>query len=125
MIKETAKLLLASLVIPVAVVSQGLKSSIKQCDSEAYDAMEGENRYTCITKSEVMHSDATKDYIEECKITYSRKHEKWSGRLVGRVVNQECTSKTKEPEIIIEYPDDWPQLYHLLHNPARGGAINE
>lgn len=43
MIKETANLLLASLVIPVAVVAQGLKSSIKHCCPEVYDAMEGEN----------------------------------------------------------------------------------
>lgn len=108
MIKETANLLLASLVIPVAVIAQGLKSSIKQCGPEVYDAMEGENQYTCIIKSEVMHSDSTKSYIEECKITYSRKYERWSGRLVDRVVNEECTSKPKEPEIIIEYPEDWP-----------------
>jgi hypothetical protein len=51
MIKETANLLLASLVIPVAVVAQGLKSSIKHCGPEVYDAREGENQYTCITKS--------------------------------------------------------------------------
>ena len=108
MIKETANLLLASLAIPVAVVAQGLKSSIKHCGPEVYDAMEGENQYTCITKSEVIHSDSTKGYIEECKITYSRKFERWSGRLVDRVVNEKCTSKTKEPEIIIEYPQDWP-----------------
>ncbi len=108
MIKETANLLLASLVIPVAVVAQGLKSSIKQCGPEVYDAMEGESQYTCITKSELIHSDSTKGYIEECKITYSRKYERWSGRLVDRVVNEECTSKPKEPEIIIEFPENWP-----------------
>ena len=108
MIKETANLLLASLVIPVAVIAQGLKSSIKQCGSEVYDAMEGENQYTCIIKSEVMHSDSTKSYIEECKITYSRKYERWSGRLVDRVVNEECTSEPKEPEIIMEYLEVWP-----------------
>ncbi len=108
MIKEAANLLLASLVIPVAVVAQGLKRSIKKCGPEVYDAREGENQYTCITKSEVIHSDSAKGYIEECKITYSRKFERWSGRLIDRVVNEKCTSKTKEPEIIIEYPEDWP-----------------
>ena len=106
--KAATALLLAFLIIPCTVNSQGLKSSIKQCSREVYDLIEGEYQYTCLTKSEVKHSDPKKDYIEECKTTYARRHEKWSRRFVDRIVNEECQSKAKVPEIIIEYPEDRP-----------------
>jgi len=108
MMKATTTLLLASLLIPLSVNAQGFKNSIKQCSREVYDLIEGEHRYTCVTKSEVKHSDSKKDYIEECKTTYARRYDRWSRRLVDRIVNEECKSKAKEPEIIIEYPEDWP-----------------
>ena len=89
---KTAKaLLLAFLIIPGTVNSQGLKSSIRQCSREVYDLIEGEYQY-----------------IEECKTTYVRRYESWSRRIVDRIVKEECQSKAKVPEIIIEYPEDWP-----------------
>ena len=106
--KATTTLLLASLIIPIAVNAQGFKNSIKQCSREVYDLMDEEYRYTCITKSEVKHSDAEKDYIEECKTTYARRYDRWSRRLVVRIINEECKAKPKEPQITIEYPADWP-----------------
>ena len=106
---KTAKaLLLAFLIIPGTVNSQGLKSSIRQCSREVYDLIEGEYQYTCLAKSEVKHSDSKKDYIEECMTTYVRRYESWSRRIVDRIVKEECQSKAKVPEIIIEYPEDWP-----------------
>ncbi len=108
MMKATSTLLLASLFIPLSVNAQGYKNSIKQCSREVFDVMGGEYQYTCVTKSEVKHLDSKKDYIEECKTTYARIYDRWSRRLVDRVVNEECKSKAKEPEIIIEYPEDWP-----------------
>jgi hypothetical protein len=108
MLKATTALLLVYLIVPGTVHSQGFKSSIKQCSREVYDLMEGEFQYTCISKSEVTHPDAKKDYIEECKTTFARRYEKWSGRFVDRMVNEECKSKATKPEIIIEYPEDWP-----------------
>ena len=106
--KATTTLLLASLIIPIAVNAQGFKNSIKQCSREVYDLMDGEFRYICITKSEVKHSVSKKDYVEECKTTYARRYDRWSTRLVDRIVSEECKSKAKDPEIIIEYPEDWP-----------------
>lgn len=106
--KETATLLLASLLIPTVMNAQGLKSSIKQCSREVFDLMLGEYRYICITKAEVKHSDSKKDYIEECKTTYARKYDSSSRRLWDKIVTKECNSKLKEHRIIIEYPENWP-----------------
>ena len=106
--KVTTSLALVFMHIPIAVNAQGFKSSIKQCSREFYDVMEGAYHYVCITKSEVKHSDAEKDYIEECKTTYARRYDRWSRRLVDRIINEECKAKPKEPQITIEYPADWP-----------------
>jgi hypothetical protein len=106
--KAATALFLAFLIIPGTVNPQGLKSAIKQCSREVYDLIEGEYQYTCFTESEVKPSNSKKDYIEECKTTYARRYEKWSGKFVDRIVNEECRSKAKVPVIIIEYPEDWP-----------------
>jgi len=71
--KATTKLSIASPVIPFAVNAQGFKNSIMQCSREVFDVIEGVYRYTYITKSEAKHSDSKKEYIEECKTTYTRR----------------------------------------------------
>ena len=108
MLKAITALLLVYLIVLGTVHSQGFKSSMKKCSREVYDLIEGEYQYTCLTKSEVKHSDSKKDYVEECKTTYVRRYESWSRRIVDRIVKEECQSKAKVPEIIIEYPEDWP-----------------
>lgn len=107
LMKATAILLLDSLSIPTAISVQGFKSSIKHCGRDAYDVMEGECQYTFTAKSEVKHSGASKNFIQECKTTYARRINSWSRRLVDRIVSEEYKSKVKEPEIIIEYPENW------------------
>lgn len=99
--KIIATLLLASLLISTAIRPQGFKNSIKHYSQENYDVMEGEYQYICIAKSEVKHSDANKDYIQECKITYARRIDSWSRELVDLMISEEYKSKVKEPEIII------------------------
>ena len=102
-------LILLLLLIQDSVNAQGFKNSIRQCSREVYDLIEGEHQYVCITKSAVKQSEARgKVFIEECKTTYARRFDRWSRTLVERVVKEECTSKPKDPEIIIEYPEVWP-----------------
>ena len=102
-------LILLLLVMQDSVNAQGFKNSIRQCSREVYDLIEGEHQYVCITKSAVTQSEARgKVFIEECKATYARRFDRWSRTLVERVVKEECTSKPKDPEIIIEYPEVWP-----------------
>ena len=92
-----------------SVNAQEFKNSIRQCSREVYDLIEGEHQYVCITKSAVTQSEARrKVFIEECKTTYARRFDRLSRTLVERVVKEECNSKPKDPEIIIEYPEAWP-----------------
>ena len=102
-------LILLLLVMQNSVNAQGFKNSIRQCSREVYNLIEGEYQYLCITKSAVTQSEARgKVFIEECKTTYARRFDRWSRILVERVVKEECISKPKDPELIIEYPEDWP-----------------
>ena len=102
-------LILLLLVMQDSVNAQGFKNSIRQCSREVYNLIEGEHQYVCITKSAVTQSEAIgKVFIEECKTTYARRFDTWSRTFVERVVKEECTSKPKDPEIIIEYPEAWP-----------------
>ena len=102
-------LILLLLLIQDSVNAQGFKNSIRQCSREVYDLIEGEHQYVCMTKSAVTQSEARgKVFIEECKTTYARRFDRWSRPLAERVVKEECTSKPKDPEIIIEYPEVWP-----------------
>ena len=102
-------LILLLLVMQDSVNAQGFKNSIRQSSQEVYDLIEGEHQYVCITKSAVTQSEARgKVFIEECKTTYARRFDRWSRTFVERVVKEECTSKPKDPEIIIEYPEVWP-----------------
>ena len=36
------------------------------------------------------------------------RHDRGSRRIVDKIISEECKSKAKDPEIIIEYPEDWP-----------------
>ena len=102
-------LILLLLVIQDSVNAQGFKNSIRQCSPEVYDLIKGEHQYLCITKSAVTQSEARgKVFTEECKTTYARRFDRWSRTLVKRVVKETCSSKPKDPEIIIEYPEVWP-----------------
>ena len=102
-------LILLLLLIQDSVNAQGFKNSIRQCSREVYDLIEGEHQYVCITKSVVTQSEAREEvFIKECKTTYARRFDRWSRTFVERVVQEECTSKSKDPEIIIEYPEVWP-----------------
>ena len=102
-------LILLLLVMQDSVNAQGFKNSIRQCSREVYDLIKGEHQYVCITKSAVTQSEARgKVFIEECKTTYARRFDRWSRTLVERVVKEECNSRPKDPEIIIEYPEVWP-----------------
>ena len=92
-----------------SVNAQGFKNSIRQCSREVYNLIEGEYQYLCITKSAVTQSEARgKVFIEECKTTYARRFDRWSRTSGERVVKEECSSKPKDPQIIIEYPEVWP-----------------
>ncbi|KZR78212.1 hypothetical protein PMIT1323_00383 [Prochlorococcus marinus str. MIT 1323] len=92
-----------------SVNAQGFKNSIRQCSREVYNLIEGEHQYVCMTKSAVTQLGAReKVFIEECKTTYARRFDRWSRTFVERVVKEKCTSKPKDPEIIIEYPEVWP-----------------
>ncbi|KZR70648.1 hypothetical protein PMIT1313_00302 [Prochlorococcus marinus str. MIT 1313] len=102
-------LILLLLVMQDGVNAQGFKNSIRQCSVEVYNLIEGEHQYVCITKSALTQSEARgKVFLEECKTTYARRLDRWSRTLVEKVVKEECTSKPKDPEIIIEYPKVWP-----------------
>ena len=102
-------LILLLLVMQESVNAQGFKNSIRQCSREVYNLIEGEHQYVCITKSAVTQSGARgKVSIEECKTTYARRFDRWSRTLIERVVKEECNSKPKDPEIIIEYHEVWP-----------------
>ena len=102
-------LILLLLLIQDSVNAQGFKNSIRQCSREAYDPIKGEHQYICITKSAVTQSEARgKVFVEVCKTTYARRFDRWSRTFVERVVKEECASKPKDPEIIIEYPEVWP-----------------
>ena len=99
-------LILLLLVMQDSVNAQGFKNSIRRCSREVYDLIEGEYQYVCITKSAVTQSEARgKVFIEECKTTYARRFDRWSRTFVERVVKEECTSKPKDPERIVEYPE--------------------
>ena len=37
----------------------------------------------------------------------SWRHDRESGRLVDKIISEECKSKAKDPEIIIGYPEYW------------------
>ena len=102
-------LILLLLVMQDSVNAQGFKNSIRQCSREVYDLIKVEHQYVCMTKWAVTQSEARrKVFIEECKTTYARRFDRWSRTLVERVVKEECSSKPKDPEIIIEYPEVWP-----------------